>query len=104
LLNPILWLIFLLSQLFGVSLFAQADGHLSFASLVIGNGLFAYLSMLGPFRRGWHELSPHGLLAPLYWLLISLAGYRALFQLFRHASLWEKTPHGQSKMAGLDAT
>jgi cellulose synthase/poly-beta-1,6-N-acetylglucosamine synthase-like glycosyltransferase len=98
LLNPILWAIFLASKLFGVSILAAADAHFSFASLVIGNGLFAYLSMLGPFRRGWQELSPHGLLAPVYWLLISVAGYRALLQLFRHASLWEKTPHGLSTM------
>jgi cellulose synthase/poly-beta-1,6-N-acetylglucosamine synthase-like glycosyltransferase len=103
LLNPILWLIFLLSKFFDVSPFAQVDAHLSCASLIVGNGLFAYLSMLGPFRRGWQELSPHGLLAPVYWLAISLAGYRALFQLFYCASLWEKTPHGLSKMTKRDA-
>jgi cellulose synthase/poly-beta-1,6-N-acetylglucosamine synthase-like glycosyltransferase len=99
LLNPILWLAFLLSKLFGLSPFAHVDAHLACASLIVGNGVFAYLSMLGPFRRGWQELSPHGLLAPVYWLLISLACYRALFQLFYCASRWEKTPHGLSKMA-----
>jgi cellulose synthase/poly-beta-1,6-N-acetylglucosamine synthase-like glycosyltransferase len=98
LLNPILWSAFLASKIFGVSVFAAMDARLSLASLIIGNGLFASLNMLGPLRRGWQRLSPHGLLAPFYWLLISIAGYRALFQLFRHASEWEKTPHGESKM------
>ncbi len=31
---------------------------------------------------------------PLYWLLISLAGWRALFQMFYNPFLWEKTQHG----------
>jgi len=31
---------------------------------------------------------------PLYWLLISAAGWRALFQLFHKPFLWEKTRHG----------
>lgn len=98
LLNPILWAIFLASELFGYSAFAAADARLSFASLIAGNGLFACLSMLGPLRRGWQQLSPYGLFAPVYWLLISIAGYRALFQLFRRASVWEKTPHGESRV------
>lgn len=98
LLNPILWLIFLASELFGWSAFAIVDARLSIASLIIGNGLFASLAMLAPLRRGWQHLSVHGLLAPVYWLLISIAGYRALIQLFRCASMWEKTPHGESKV------
>ncbi|HXF55455.1 MAG TPA: glycosyltransferase [Hyphomicrobiaceae bacterium] len=32
-------------------------------------------------------------LMPLYWLLISLAAYRALVQVLRAPHLWEKTPH-----------
>jgi cellulose synthase/poly-beta-1,6-N-acetylglucosamine synthase-like glycosyltransferase len=100
LINPILWSIFLASQIFGLSVFATVDARLSILSLIAGNGLFAYLNMLGPRRRGWQHLSPHGLMSPFYWLLISIAGYRALFQLFRCASFWEKTPHGESKMFG----
>lgn len=30
---------------------------------------------------------------PIYWLIISLAGWRALYHLFRRAHHWEKTPH-----------
>jgi hypothetical protein len=33
------------------------------------------------------------LLTPLYWLLMSVAGWRALGQLASNAHLWEKTPH-----------
>ena len=34
------------------------------------------------------------LLMPVYWLLISFAAYRALYQLARDPYLWEKTEHG----------
>jgi hypothetical protein len=39
--------------------------------------------------------SPIWLLAlPVYWLLISVAGWRALYQLILDPFRWEKTPHG----------
>ncbi|MGN6148761.1 MAG: glycosyltransferase family 2 protein [Rhizomicrobium sp.] len=104
LVNPVLWVIFLVSKLFGVlaldSAAAGAVAHLSVVGLVAGNGLFAYLAMLGPFRRGWLELTPYGLTAPFYWVLISCAGARALWQLFRQPWHWEKTAHGVSKFGG----
>ncbi|MEQ1613264.1 MAG: glycosyltransferase family 2 protein, partial [Hyphomicrobiaceae bacterium] len=36
---------------------------------------------------------PHVLLMPLYWLLVSFATWRALFQLAHAPHLWEKTEH-----------
>jgi cellulose synthase/poly-beta-1,6-N-acetylglucosamine synthase-like glycosyltransferase len=100
--NPLLWAIFLLSKIFGVHIFnspaAAVAAHVSIVSLAAGNGMFAYLAMLGPLRRGWLELTPYGLTAPLYWLLISCAGARALWQLFVRPWYWEKTAHGLSKM------
>lgn len=30
---------------------------------------------------------------PIYWLMMSLAGWRAFYQLFANVHLWEKTPH-----------
>lgn len=96
--NPFLWLVFAITGLFGISLLgeplASLTKHLSILSLIAGNGLFAYLAMLAPFRRGWMELTPYGLTAPLYWLLVSIAGARALYQLFADPWHWEKTAHG----------
>ena len=44
-------------------------------------------------RRGRLGLSVHVLAMPAYWLLISLAAYRALFQLVTAPYRWEKTEH-----------
>lgn len=100
LLNPLLWSIFILSyfvDLPSIGLSGEARS-LSAAGLFVGNGLFAYLAMLGPNRRGWLDLSPFALAVPFYWLFISLAAYRALWQLVRDPWLWEKTPHGTSRI------
>ena len=77
LLSPILWALSLLPLIPGAPALPDPFGaHLPVLGLLIGNGLFTYLAMLGPYRRGWLGLTPFGLAAPLYWLLISLAGYR----------------------------
>jgi cellulose synthase/poly-beta-1,6-N-acetylglucosamine synthase-like glycosyltransferase len=39
---------------------------------------------------------------PFYWILHSLAGFRAFWQLIHHPHYWEKTPHGQSLLAHTD--
>ena len=102
LINPVLWAIFVASKVFGVFIFSAplsgAATHISVFSLVAGNSLFTYLAMLGPFRRGWLELTPYGLTAPIYWLLISCAGARALWQLIVRPWHWDKTVHGLSKI------
>jgi cellulose synthase/poly-beta-1,6-N-acetylglucosamine synthase-like glycosyltransferase len=95
LLNPILWAFVLAASLVGAPLFAA--GHICVACLIIGNGFFICLAMLGSCRRGWLGLAPYGLMAPLYWGLISLAGYRGLWQLVGQPWHWEKTQHGVSR-------
>jgi len=100
LLNPILWLTFMATILFvpGSAAAHATMETMSVAGIVLGNALFAYLAMLGPYRRGWLELSPYGLLVPFYWLLISVAAYRGLWQLVRNPWHWEKTAHGLTRM------
>ena len=96
LLNPILWLLFLMSCCAKLPMlhFLDVASPVSGFGLLLGNALFAYLAMLGPHRRGWVDLSPYALTAPAYWLLISVAAYRALWHLVRKPWLWEKTAHG----------
>jgi cellulose synthase/poly-beta-1,6-N-acetylglucosamine synthase-like glycosyltransferase len=95
LLNPVLWLCILAAAFFGL----PGAGHLCVACLIVGNGFFVCLMMLGPCRRGWFGLAPYGLLAPFYWALISLAGYRGLWQLAIKPWHWDKTGHGLSRLS-----
>jgi glycosyltransferase XagB len=58
-------------------------------NLVTGFGASMLLSLACAIHRGRSVVSQ-----PYYWLLISLAGYRAAFQLFYAPFKWEKTEHG----------
>lgn len=64
------------------------------ALFVFGNWITVYLSMLGPYKRGTFKLSLWSLLTPVYWILHSIAAYKALWQLIFKPHYWEKTEHG----------
>jgi hypothetical protein len=90
-------------------LVAQAEGlgpvfpelllFLSLFNLLAGNSAFIYLSMLAPIRRGWLDLIPYSFTAFGYWILISIAAYKGLWQLLYKPFYWEKTRHGLSRHA-----
>jgi glycosyltransferase XagB len=101
LLNPIFWalyLIWLVALWNGFDpMFPQILLFLSLLNLLAGNGAFIFLSMLAPIHRGWLNLIPYSLTVLGYWVLMSIAAYRALWQLIRNPFYWEKTQHGGSK-------
>lgn len=61
----------------------------------------AILGLLGLARRGLHRSAWVLLLMPMHWLLLSLAAWRALFQLVRDPHRWEKTDHGLARTSRL---
>ena len=70
----------------------------AFTAVSASNLALGYLSAMVlcavcAMKRGWVRLSLHILTLPLYWLLISVAAWRALFQLFFAPFKWEKTQH-----------
>ncbi|MGA9766434.1 MAG: hypothetical protein WBQ49_17405, partial [Rhodomicrobium sp.] len=52
------------------------------------------MSLRGAKHRG---LWPHAMFIPVYWLYVSAAAYRAVWQLFYAPFYWEKTEHGVSR-------
>ncbi len=52
------------------------------------------MSLRGTKHKG---LWPHVLFIPVYWLYVSAAAYRAVWQLFYAPFYWEKTEHGVSR-------
>lgn len=69
----------------------------STANLVVGNSFLIYLSMLAAAKRKHFDLVPYALTVPAYWLMQSIAGYKAMWQLITKPFYWEKTAHGISK-------
>jgi cellulose synthase/poly-beta-1,6-N-acetylglucosamine synthase-like glycosyltransferase len=83
--------------------------YMSLFLLVIGNFYFVYSNMVGmdwmiettektgrkmPFS---YNLVKYSLLSPIYWMFMSVASYKALWQLFTDPFHWEKTQHGLTK-------
>jgi hypothetical protein len=58
------------------------------------------LGLLAVRRRSYRFLLMQIPLMPLYWLLISAAAYRALWQFMTARFVWEKTEHGARPGAG----
>jgi len=102
LLNPVFWALYLgwiAASMGGFDVvFPQLLLFLALFNLLAGNGAFMYLSMLAPIRRGWLDLIPYSLTVLGYWVLMSIAAYKALWQLIRNPFFWEKTQHGVSRV------
>lgn len=100
LINPILWAstigYFAFYRYLGPtieSLYPPLIFYLAGFSFVIGNFLYLYSYMIGCAKRGRWELIKYVYLIPFYWLLISLAAVKAVFQLIVRPHYWEKTHH-----------
>jgi glycosyltransferase XagB len=99
LIHPIFWVLLLTG---GADWFVSAPEQDCTAALwwiAWINLLFGYVVsiLLGAVtlikRRAWWLL-PSTLTVPVYWLLISAATYRAVYQFATDPYRWEKTPHG----------
>jgi glycosyltransferase XagB len=102
--TPITFLVYPL--VLGFWLFTFLGGHVpgfhlptwvgvaAFANFAAGNLAMIAVTAAASWRRGARDLTPFALLNPAYWVLHSIAAWRALLQLVRSPSLWEKTPHG----------
>ncbi len=100
LLAPILWAITLLVWFtntwdFGW-LFPEPFGTMALFNLVIGNLFLVYFGVIAALKRKYYDLVPVGILLPVYWVLHSIAAYKAFWQLIFNPHYWEKTEHGTS--------
>jgi glycosyltransferase XagB len=109
LINPIFWvmlIVWLCTHAPWIqSLFPGLLYYIALIQLVVGNFIFIYMNLIGTYyvirdcalkkRQPFsYSLIKYGLLTPFYWVLMSIAAYKALFQLFVNPFYWEKTHHG----------
>ena len=76
--------------------------YLGTAGLFIGNAAFTLTTMAGCMARRNHDDVKWALLSPVYWILISVAAWKAMFQLAHRPYYWEKTTHGFSSFPDLE--
>jgi len=98
-----LWILFVASLLIPAHIFTLLYPGwalwIGLTNLLVGNALMIYVSMMGAFLRQRYGLVIWSLLNPVYWLMHSLASYKALWQLITRPHYWEKTTHGISALS-----
>ncbi len=101
LINPIFWglsLAYVFTQATAIKvLFPPVLFYPGLALMIAGNFLYLYTFMMGAFEREEQEGNGKAmLLLPLYFVMMSVAAYKALGQLLNPARrhYWEKTEHG----------
>ena len=98
LLNPLYWLLTALwfaTHMHWIQLtFPGPILYAGTAGLFVGNAACILLTASGAFGRRNYEDVKWTFLTPFYWLLMSIAAYKALWQLLVRPSYWEKTEHG----------
>jgi cellulose synthase/poly-beta-1,6-N-acetylglucosamine synthase-like glycosyltransferase len=99
--NPILWVVTLLYfTLYPVvgpfidKLYPQPVLYIAMSSLIFGNYVYLFCYVMGCVKKEQWGLIKYIFLIPIYWLLISIAGMMALYQLIFKPFYWEKTVHG----------
>ena len=96
--NPVYWIItgiwFITAEGKFMSGFLTPTADLITWVLLISNGIFVILNVMGCLRRSYRYLIPETLISPLYWVLISIGAWKGFFQLFTKPHFWEKTEHG----------
>jgi glycosyltransferase XagB len=99
--NPLMWLLtasyFLFRPIVGEtieSLYLTPIFYMGVFSMIIGNFLYVYYYMIGCAKRGQEELIPYVFLVPFYWLGMSVASWRALYEVIKKPHYWSKTKHG----------
>lgn len=85
------------------SFFQTQFAGLYVATIVAGYLSTAVVGIMGLSRRSLLHESWVLLLTPLYWIYLSIAAWRALYQLLREPYRWEKTEHGLAQSSRIVA-
>lgn len=99
--NPFLWILtlvyFTLYPVVGTTIdswYPPFVLYVAISSLIFGNYFYLFCYIMGCVKKGKWELIKYVYFIPFYWILISIAGFIALYQLIFKPFYWEKTVHG----------
>lgn len=101
LVTPIFWgltsLWWLMQPSWITFLFPPWIYFISVFNMLWGGFFFSYLNLFAAARRDFWELAIASLFSVIYWSMMSVAAWRALWQLTTKPSYWEKTEHGLAR-------
>jgi cellulose synthase/poly-beta-1,6-N-acetylglucosamine synthase-like glycosyltransferase len=99
--NPVFWTLtvvwFVDKPPWMVTLFPAPLYYLGMLAWLAGNFLFSFMCMLEAIEVD-DSLFLAAMLTPVYWVMMSVSAYKALFQVIFAPNYWEKTRHGLSNV------
>ena len=107
--NPVFWVMtivwFVAEPLFLKEIFPAPVYYVGLVLWAFGNFLLWYLTILTARHIRPEGLMLAAILVPVYWVMMSIAAVKAMWQLVVTPSFWEKTTHGldSGTNADLDA-
>ena len=75
-------------------LFPWYNAYLGLTLLIFGNFIYVYMHLFASINREFHDVAVYSLLTPFYWILMSFATLKSVWQMFFKPHFWEKTIHG----------
>ncbi len=69
--------------------------YLSYTVSILGIFISTYFNLFALYNKRRFSIVKHSFLSPIYWFMLSIAGIRAIYQLFFSPTSWEKTRHGR---------
>lgn len=69
-------------------------------ALVLGNAATLYMNLVALREDDRSDLIVPGLTVPAFWLMMSIAAAKGMYQIIRNPSYWEKTFHGLAAKPG----
>jgi cellulose synthase/poly-beta-1,6-N-acetylglucosamine synthase-like glycosyltransferase len=105
LINPAFWALSILwfteKPSWIVELFPTSIYYVALGCFVLGNAAVVYMNVLTTRVLDQPELLGSAFTVPVYWVMMSAAAAKAVFQLAWQPSYWEKTTHGLPGSASL---
>lgn len=95
LINPILYAISIAWYVFGIGtyLYPPLTWYMGIFCLIFGNISIIAISFIACKK---YKLSAYSLFLPIYWFMMTVASYRALWYIVFNPHKWEKTEHGKT--------
>ncbi|MGD0811051.1 MAG: glycosyltransferase [Acidimicrobiales bacterium] len=105
--NPVFWILtvlwFSVKPAWIMTMYPAPVYYVGLVVWLAGNFLFTFISMLEAVEVD-DSLFVAALLTPLYWVMMSVAAFKALIQVVFAPTYWEKTRHGLAGPARVAAT
>ena len=99
--NPLMWMVTIIYFVFRPiagdfieSFFPTPVLYVGVFSFVFGNFLYLYYYMIACAKRGHYDLIKYVYVVPFYWLMMSFASWRAVYEMVVKPHYWAKTLHG----------